>query len=1622
MNSLLSKAALAKIAITCVGVVMSLGASVVAARGLEAVKTEIRSDRDRPQICMHFDEALPTRGNQEINDYVQIAPPGDFAISVSGKTVCVDGVRHGARYRIEVRRGLKSISGAALASAVMTEQTIRDRVPGIRLPGSAYVLPSVGSSGVGVRTVNVDAVDIDLYRIHDRGLVNQLNQRRMNGDPGWYGREQVKNQDGERVWTGSMVVSGPRNHEVATLFPINDALRGRTSGIYLLVARIKGDTQAQWIVASDIGLTTFNGRDGMAVAARSLATARPIEGLRLELLARNNSVLAEAVTDAAGMAGFAAGYLRGAGGRQAVTVTATRMAPPAKEDPPSPVARKPVEAIADYNFIDITGPAFDLADRGVEGRIHPGPVDGYLYLDRGIYRPGERVRAVALIRDDKGDAIADLPITMRLYRPDGSEARRIVKTAGPGGAIDLPLDFAKTDATGRWSLAAHVDLHKAAIATVGFQIADFVPPKVALDLEAAGRFIGAGQNAEMTVQADFFHGAPASGLSGEFAISWERRAVPFEIFRRYGFGLEGEIWEPIQQKGKLTKTDGKGRTRLVFTPPPLVGSTLPLEARLRVTVFEDGGRPVNRRLSLPYHRAAPMLGIRPGFEDRRVGWGERARFDIVAVDPTSEKQVEVEGARWELFEEQHDYFWYRENGAWKWRTTVTDRSIDAGALTLAIDGPTSLSFKHDWGHFRLEVFDPATGEASSLKYSVGWSSSPSSGAELAPDKLEVKLDAESYRVGDVAIVRVNPPFDGEVMLSVLGDKVERTIQFQARRGGTQVRLPVGDWGVGAYVAATAFRPSPEDGGRGPARAIGLAWLSLDQSARRLNVTIDALDVSPPRETTDVTVSVARNTTPGKVSGNAYVTLAAVDEAVLRLTDFATPDPSRHFLAKRRLGVDIRDMYGRLLDGRGGETGLLRSGGGAAARHLGGLAARSSKVVALFSGVVSLDDEGKARIPLKLPDFNGRLRLMAIAFDNTATGAASATMIVRDPVVADLALPRFLAPGDKAEATLSVDIPGKDVTGNLKFSLSTEGPITLSEPLEFDLEAGAGGRLRRAVTLRAGEPGVAKLILSVLGADDVDFKREWRLSVRPSEAYASLRIRRKLEPGGRILASEDLLDGFHRSGAMASITIDNGLALDVESLVGDLTRYPYGCLEQTVSKTLPLVAFRGPEPARDAAGDAVDVAARVAGAIRRVLSMQRSDGAFGLWSFAGSAEFWLSAYAGDFLTRARKAGHDVDELAFRNALRWLKRSTRVPEGAKPWRWEAAAYAFHVLSANGEANLGDLRYFADNNAQRASSPLAKAHLAAALARFGERDRAGTLTRDAITKARALSVDPKDRSSDNYHGYYHTYGSPLRDAAATLALAMDAGAVDATIAPLIDRVAELWSSAPYPSTQDKAWMLLAAAALKDHRQVSLIAVNGVPKRVEGQFSVPADMDRLRTGLKVANRGEEPLTYALTTSGYPSHSLPAASEGYVVERSFLSMTGDHVDPSESKRGDLVVVVIAGSLTDSGKRDRRTMLVQLLPAGFEIETADIGAGVDIGAAEAIGVLTKMTHRELRDDRFVGQFDLAPQARSFRVAFVMRAITPGEFILPGVRIEDMYEPAVHARTEARSISISNDGR
>ncbi|MCK5273560.1 MAG: alpha-2-macroglobulin family protein, partial [Alphaproteobacteria bacterium] len=418
-------------------------------------------------------------------------------------------------------------------------------------------------------------------------------------------------------------------------------------------------------------------------------------------------------------------------------------------------------------------------------------------------------------------------------------------------------------------------------------------------------------------------------------------------------------WRPRRESLDPAKTDGNGLATMQFRFDEEPDTTRPLKARLRVSVEENGGRAVSRILDLPVRARDRTIGIKPRFTTEWLEKGTEAGFDVVVMDRGG-KQVAAKDLKYELFYEDLWYHWYTHGGNWRYRVTIDANSVDSGDLDIAAGTPAKIGFSRKWGQYRLEVSDPATGAATSVRFRFGWFSS--SVSSEVPDKLRLSLDKDKYRVGETARVHIKPPFAGEMLLTVAGGKVYETRNIFVPAEGLVVELPVmEEWDAGAYVTATLFRAAETDKPHQPARAIGLAWLARDYTDRTLDVAIDAPARIQPRQTIDIGLTVG-NIAAGE---KAHVTLAAVDVGILQLTSFKSPAPADWYFGKRRLGVALRDGYGNLIAAAEGGPVTVRQGGdeAAAGSHLGGLDASSVKTVSLFSGVVEVGEGGRVTVPL-----------------------------------------------------------------------------------------------------------------------------------------------------------------------------------------------------------------------------------------------------------------------------------------------------------------------------------------------------------------------------------------------------------------------------------------------------------------------------------------------------------------------------------------------------------------------------------------------------------------------------------------------------------------------------------
>jgi uncharacterized protein YfaS (alpha-2-macroglobulin family) len=1582
-------------------------AALRAEHGFRLIDYKSDVEAAEPRLCLQFSEAIANRENPaDLAKFVTIDGKDPQSIVAEGKQLCLEGLAHGQRYQIQLKAGLPAENGEEILKSAEISAFMKDRAASVRFAGKSYVLPSRGQSGIPVLAINADKVAIEIFRVGDRSLAATLAGGDFQKQLSSHDIEQLKDRTGARIYTGELDVARKLNEEVATAVPIGEAIPRLEAGVYAMTARIAGaasneDARAtQWFIVSDLGLTALSGDDGIHVFVRSLASTSAAPGATVRLIARNNEVLGSAKTDAKGYARFEAGLKRGEGGMApAVVVTEG--------------------ANGDYAFLDLSTSAFDLTDRGVKGRDPAGALDAFLYADRGVFRPGETAQLSAIVRDRAGVA-STLPMTLVVLRPDGVEHRRVALADQGLGGRHHPLVLGTSAMTGTWRVKLHADPKADPIATLAFLVEDFVPERLALTLTPPPAGLRIEEDGQVKLTAKYLYGPPAAGLAIEADVVVKPSSTALAGFEGFRFGRSEDKITPVRKAldgGGVT--DANGGADVEVGLPPIPKTARPLEADVILRVREPGGRAIERTLTLPVDAKSARIGIKPLFKDDAVPENSEAEFELIRLGKDG-KTTPPKAFKWSLSRLETRWQWYNRGGSWTYDTATSARRISSGTASPQGDrGLARIAVRGDWGRYRLEVTaDDDKDVVSSIVFTSGWYADE--GAD-SPETLDVALDKPRYVAGETAKLRIASRSGGRALVAVLGSGLKSTIEADIPKGGGEVQIPVDtSWGAGAYVTAMLYRPMEEAAKRMPSRALGLKWLALDTAPKTLAVTMQL----PPQIRSAANLAV-----PVKIGGlkpgeDARLTLAAVDVGILNLTRFKDPSPEGWFHAQSKLGVEVRDLYGRLIDGMKAERGKLRSGGDGDG---GGLSTSGSppteKLLALHSGIVQVGADGTAKVDFQLPEFTGAVRVMAVAWSRDKVGHAGGDVIVRDPMAVLASAPRFLTLGD--EARIQLDLHNVDApAGTYRAVVEAESAGGLKASIAGrDLALKTGERKAERIAIKPVRVGAHTFAIAITGPGDTLVTRRLTLDVKPPGGdIRRTTVSQISGKGGTLTLSPDLVADMINERTRVSVSVGAAAGLDVPGLLTELDRYPYGCAEQTTSRALPLLYANQLSLASALPRDA-EIKGRIQGAIDRVLEMQEANGAFGIWG-PRNGDIWLTAYVTDFLTRAKEQGFAVKPLAHAQALDRLANHLAAAEDFQKGG-EERAYALYVLARNGRAQIGDARYFADARLDRFATPLAKAQLGAALAMLGDRERAEKVFRTALT---GLDTVPQTES------YRHDYGSHLRDGAAVVTLATESKIAREAAPRLATVLGKAFASRRYTSTQEQAWMLLAANALTDQARDTQLSIAGQSHK--GAFTRSLSAAELVGGaLTIRNDGDAATSALVSVIGAALTPEPATAKGFKLERQAFTMDGKPVDlksldggASTLAQADRLVMVLKVEADEAGGR---VLLVDRLPAGLEIENPRL---VDGGEVKSLPWLTgglRPEHTEFRDDRFVAAFDFSGRGRqngdadaargpqkAATVAYIVRAVTPGTFVHPAATVEDMYRPERHARSATGRLVVT----
>lgn len=1553
-----------------------------------------RSLDNSPALAITFSQDIDPIG--DYNAFITLTSSGKMVEGnwiMTGETrrLFFSNIKPQTEYRIQIRPGISSRNELKLQKPVDYTVKTRDIKPAFDFATSGSILPARLTGGLPIRVVNVPELDIEFLRVQPDKLPEMLKTVSLGERLSQWQLEDI-HEATQSVHSQRYVTGAKPNARTSLLIPVENIPELKTPGLYFAVMREPGRFsddayRITQFVVTNVGLHVRLYPRSVEVFANALDTGKPLADVQLKLHGEKETLTLE--TDNSGHVNFA--------------------------HRPQGDLLLTANLDGQFAFLDLREAALDLSEYPVEG-LPDKPIAPFIYSTRDLFRPGETLDLSILLRNRDGEIVPGQSLNLRIVRPDTKLLlEENLAAANPGlGFFSWQLPIPADAPTGSWKAEVRINAKDdAPVSSFTFHVEEFMPERMQLSLKAEDKLLSSGEKLIVAAQGDYLYGAPASGnkLTAARAVSINRH--PLDAFKEYYFGdpADGKLISRENLPELVLNETGAG----FIEAPPLEGKiNSPLTVSIIGELHEAGGRGVVRKVDVPFWPTQNLVGLRPLFGKDTVADHGDAAFELVRVNADGQPAPAGQPLAVTLVREDREYFWeYNDGEGWQRKENSSEYPVVQQKVTLDAQAHGKAVFSVQDGYYRLEVEDTDTGLKTVYPFHAGWDWEQAANTSARPDQIELALDKPMYQAGDTVKLKITPPAAGEAIVAVEGESMLWSQRISLPAEGTTVEIPLDKaWNRhDLYATVTSFRPASSQQKIAPNRALGVIFLPLDREDRRLSLSIDAPEKVLPEQTVSVTVS-----SDNLKGENALVTLAAVDAGVLNMTDFKTPDPFAFYFSQHKYEVNLYDDYGKIIEGVEGAPLRQRFGGDAMGRRGDPQAQADVRIVSLYSGAVAFDADGKAKIDLSLPGFDGSLRLMAVAVSANRFGSAEREMTVASPVVATLAAPRFLAGGDSSFLTVEMNNTTTEPQP-VKLKISANPLLdNLDLEREFTLAAGKRETLRLPLSARQSF-GTASVSLELAGKDFTS-RRQLQFAVRPAYPAGHLNLNRELGPGETLVLDSSTIQGFLPAGLNANLSLAATPPLPLRSALQGLLQYPYGCLEQTTSSAWPYL-FLDASVTEQLGLEPMEMKTRndrVNAALLRLTGMQLSDGGFTLWGNYGEEEYWLTPYVTDFLLDAKEQGFAVPEWLLQRALQNLEE--RMQEGERdaesryafsdvPNHLDLAtrAYAAYVLSRVKRVSPGTLKVMYEKDAGKAASGLPLVHLGLALRAIGDGKRGD----DAIKRGLDMARDEQK--------YLGDYGSSLRDQAAMLYLLLRYKVEIPQQAAHINKLADLLHNRSYFSTQEQLFTLLAGlkveAKLKSGWQAGLkIGDSTVDLSGKGVHYSALTAEDFQKGISVMAKGQEPLYAALMVNGYPIVAPAPDSDPIEVQRSWHTMDGKLLQPQDVKPGALLLIHLA---IESAVDIHDALVVDLLPAGFEIENTNLQSNEGLEGLQLTGTDKPVTEllnsssprtQEFRDDRYLAALPLEAKTRH-HLFYMVRVVSAGDFVVPPPYAEDMYRPELN---------------
>jgi uncharacterized protein YfaS (alpha-2-macroglobulin family) len=1532
--------------------------------------------------------------NEKLSPLVSVKPQPAYKISRLDNGFQLKGdFKEGKTYTITISGELRGIFGHKMGDTYRQDVNFGTLEPMVEFTEhNAIYLTSKGEKNLGINIVNVPDIKVSVFKIYENNIIHYLRTGKRYSweyhDGEYYDaytypldEDYGKEIFSKEISTGSLKKKGNLKYLNVNLEEIgySDDLKG----IYLVSVE---SISQKWlrdrilVSVSDIGLIAKKTKNDILVFANSIKEAKPISNVKINFISSNNQTVYTANTNGQGLASL--------------------------ENMEEKIEGFDISMITasdgdDFNFMLFNQSMVEISRFDVGGkRTLNSDYDVFVYGDRNLYRPGDSVFINSIVRTLKWEPVSELALKIKVILPTGREYLTFKEETNSQGAAEVAFHLPAENLTGMYSVNVYSG-NDVLLESYRFNVEEFMPDRIRVISKLDKEIYKPNEKLEVDITATNLFGPPAANRNVEVEMSLDRSYFSPKNLDDYNFYISTDYIH-FSNTVRESKTDDEGKNTSEFSMPSYKGIGV-VDGTIYTTVFDETGRPVNRVNRFSLHTQDVFYGIKR--MDYYVDTRRNQKIGFIAADKDG-KVLNNQKAKVTITRYYYETIMEKKGSRFVYNSQRREQVVFSKEMNIS-GKSTYINYTPIYsGQYQIEIKEKShRGSVKRTFYAYGWGDTDYSSFEVNREgEIEIELDKESYEVGDEAKVLFKSPFSGSILVTVEQNDILEYHYLSTDEKAASFKLPIRDEHLpNVYITATAIREM-DDRNIPLTVAHGIINIPVENPDNKLEINITAVEKSRSKRKQKVQI---------KTDPNTELTIAVVDEGILQITNYKTPDPYEFFYSKRALEVNSYDLYSYLYP----ELRTSSTAGDYAmemGKRNNPMTNKRIKLLALWSGQVKANSRGNAEFEFYLPQFSGAVRIMVVGYKDNKFGNADKEMKVADPVVISAALPRFISPGDKVKMPVFVtNTLEKSSAATVSYTL--KGPLTSvgSKTEKLSLKANAENQAEFELAAQ-NDIGEAEIIVKVTAHGET-FTHKTDISVRPAAGLQKITDNGNIKVGNS--ASFKVKTDFIPRTSSSKLVISKSPIAEFLDDLDYLVRYPYGCLEQTVSSAFPQIYLADFAKIMNKDEDNLkfDADYHVQQAVHKVQSMQMYDGSFSYWPGRSHRSPWSSIYATHFLIEARKAGFDVTENVLDNAIRYVDRIVRDRNEtyyqyydeygnlkSKTIAGRETFYGLFVLSLYGEENKSTMNYYKSNQDDLTTD--SKFLLAGAFALAGDQNSYYSIV------PRAWS---KEKSVRSFSGSFYSY---VRDKSIALYAMVEVDPDNKMVGTLSKHLSEELKSKNWLSTQERAFAMIALgkiahkAANTDVKADIYVDNKKVASFDNKDLVLTEDINS--KDVKITTKGSGNLYYFYEVEGVSASGNVKEEDAYIsVRKNFYDRYGHLLSGESFAQNDLIVVeIIAKSLEN--KTVENVAITDILPACFEIENPRLSPTRDM---EWIRYQSSPDYLDIRDDRINLFTDLRYSEKKFY--YMVRVVSKGEYQMGPVQADAMYNGEYHSYWGARKVVV-----